>query len=88
MNGAARGAGTADPGLAKLRQRPALSERALERAQLAIGAGRGLELDLDQVGTVTSKALELEHEPADVSELELAQPAEIPDASPHPRSLA
>jgi hypothetical protein len=88
MNGAASAARTADSRLADVRQRTPLSERALERAELAVGSGRSLELPPDQVGAVAAEAMELEHEPADVAELELTEPPQEASAPTDPAALA
>jgi hypothetical protein len=59
----------------------------LERAELAIGLRGSGELGLEEVGPLASEPMQLEHEATDVAELELAQLAQVPGATPHPRAL-
>ncbi|HWF26241.1 MAG TPA: hypothetical protein VG275_12375 [Solirubrobacteraceae bacterium] len=87
MNGAASAARAADSRLADVRKGAPLAERTLERAELAVGSRRSLELRPDQVGAVTAEAMELEHEPADVAELELTEPPQEASAPTDPAAL-
>ena len=61
------------PGLAQLAQRLLLTQRLLQRSQLRVGLGRVGDLRLQQVRSVTAEAVQLDHEAADVAELDLPQ---------------
>jgi hypothetical protein len=79
---------TADTRRAELGGRLALAERPLERAELGVGPGRVLHLRFDEVRPLASEAMELQHEPADVPQLELAQPAQVAGAPSKAAALA
>jgi len=79
---------TPDTGLAELVRRPALAERPLERAELGVGPGRVLHLRFDEVRPLAPEAVQLQHESADVPELQLAQPAQVAGAPSNPAALA
>ena len=88
MHSATLLAGAADPRLAKLADRMLLAERSLQRAQLCVGASSAVHLCHNEVGAVPLEAVKLEHEAADVSELDLAQAAQVPGATTDPAALA
>src|SRR6185437_9443272 len=77
-------AGAADPGLTDVPYRVAFVERVLERAELGIGLGRPRDLRVQQVRTFAAEAVKFEHEPADVSQLDLTQMPQVPNAAPDP----
>jgi hypothetical protein len=87
VHGAAPGAHAADPGFTQLPQRLLGPERSLEPPELAIGAQGALHLPLHQLGAVLLQARQLDHEPAEVAELDLAQAAKVASAAPDPASL-
>jgi hypothetical protein len=66
-------AAAADARHPELPDRLAALERALERAQLAIGSCGLRELRASQVGSLATEAVKLEHEPSQITELDLTQ---------------
>jgi glutamate racemase len=72
-----------DAGLPDLAQRRVLLQGVLERAQLAVGLRGGQNLLLDQVGLLATEAVQLDHEPTDIAELELAQLPQVTSPSAH-----
>jgi hypothetical protein len=87
VHGAAGGAGAADTGFAELTQRAARAQCVLEGAQLAIGFGGTAELRLNELGALLAKPMKLEHQAADVAQLQLPPLAQIAGTTPNPRAL-
>ena len=83
MHGSALGARSADAGLADLADAAWLVEREFKSSQLLVGLGRGTDLLTHQVRPLTPKALELDHEATDVSQLQLTQAAQVPRTAAH-----
>src|SRR5947209_2654383 len=84
MDGAAVRARAPDPGLTDIPHRVAFVESMFQRAELGIGLSRPRDLRLQQVRTFAVQAVKLEHEPADVPQLDLTQMAQVPDAATDP----
>lgn len=83
MNRPALRACPPDAGLPDLAQRRVLLQRALERAQFAVGLGGREDLLLHQVGPLTAEAVQLDDEPTDIAELELAHLPEVAGPAAH-----
>jgi len=78
----------ADPGFAHLVQRPLLGQNTLERAKLAVGGGRLTNLQPDQVTPPGPESMELEHEAAEVTNLDLPQVTEVARSPLQPAPVA
>jgi hypothetical protein len=72
-------AGAPDPGSAQLDRRRFAPERALECPQLGVGANGAIQFLPDEVGPFAAVSTELHHESPEITELELAQAAQVAD---------
>lgn len=75
--------GAADPWLTDLTHPPALVQRVLQRPQFLVRLGSCADLLADQVGALFIEALKLDHEATDVTQLQLAQAAQVTSTAAH-----
>jgi len=88
VEGAAARASPADSRLADLAGAATVLEQGLEVADLPVGGDQRVELLPHEPVTAFAEAVEVEHEPAGVSQLELAHLAQVTEAAAGPPALA
>ena len=67
VDGAALGAGAANPRLTQFPQRKVFAQHSFERPQLGIGAGGVIDLRLHEVRALAPEAIQFEHKASDIA---------------------
>src|SRR5438067_483505 len=87
VHGATSLAGAPNSGLAQFAQPFLVAEGPLERPELQVDLRGALHLRVDEIRPRAPEAMQLDHESTDVTQLNLAQPAQVPSAAANPAAL-